>query len=199
MANRITGLKNLYVAKLNVDGSYEAPIRLMGAKSVKTTNESSETAFYSDDTMDYYGTVLNAISLEIEMAYLTPEIEAMLTGKTINDVGGMVTGTGDQQATVAFMYEMSTLQKPIRRCLYEVILSKDESEASTKTDSIEEKTIKLVGKAKPRVDGSFDLIMDSNHIPSGKEEAFHKTFEAFFQDVVLPDGTVNGAARASKK
>lgn len=194
MANRIVGLKNIHIAKLKADGSYEAPIKLVGAKSVKTTNENNEIAFYSDDVMDYYGNALSAMSVEVEMAYLTPEIEALLCGKEVNSVGGLVTGASDSQATVAFMYEMSTLDKPIRRCLYEVILTKSESEATTKTDSVEEKTIKLTGKAKPRaIDGKFDVIMDANHIPEGTDTQFNQAFDKFFTGVLLPDGTFSPA------
>lgn len=199
MANRIVGLKNIHIAKLKADGSYEAPIKLIGAKSVKTTNESSEVAFYSDDVLDVYMNALTAMSIEVEMAYLTPEIEALLTGKEITSNGAMVTGASDSQATVAFMYEMSTLDKPVRRCLYEVILTKSESEASTKTDSVEEKTIKLTGKAKPRsVDGKLDIVMDANHIPDGTDEQFNQAFDKFFTGVLLPDGTFSPAPMVLK-
>ncbi|MDB1956330.1 phage tail protein [Clostridium tertium] len=199
MANRIVGLKNIHIAKLKSNGEYEAPIKLVGAKSVKTTNENNEIAFYSDDIMDYYGNALNAMSIEVEMAYLTPEIEALLTGKQIASNGAMITGANDTQATVAFMYEMSTLDQPIRRCLYEVILTKSESEASTKTDSIEEKTIKLTGKAKPRsLDGKFDIVMDANHIPEGTEEQFNQTFDKFFTGVLLPNGDFSPAQLRAK-
>lgn len=192
--NRIVGLKNIHIAKLKADGKYEAPIKLVGAKSVKTTNENNEIAFYSDDIMDYYGNSLTAMSIEVEMAYLTPEIEALLCGKEVNSVGGLVTGASDTQATVAFMYEISTLEKPIRRCLYEVILTKSESEATTKTDSIEENTIKLAGKAKPRsVDGKFDIVMDANHIPDGSDEQFNQAFDKFFTGVLLPNGDFSPA------
>lgn len=194
MANRIVGLKNIYIAKLKSNGEYEATIKLVGAKSVKTTNENSEIAFYSDDIMDYYGNALTAMSIEVEMAYLTPEIEALLCGKEVNSAGGLVTGVSDSQATVAFMYEMSTLEQPIRRCLYEVILTKSETEATTKTDSVEETTVKLVGKAKARaIDGKFDIVMDANHIPESATETFNQAFDKFFTGVLLPNGTFSPA------
>jgi len=92
------------------------------------------------------------------------------------------------------MYEMSTLDKPVRRCLYEVVLTKSETEATTKTDSIEEKTIKLVGKAKARaIDGKFDIVMDANHIPESATETFNQAFDKFFTGVLLPDGTFSPA------
>ena len=81
-----------------------------------------------------------------------------------------------------------TLQKQIE------IDAKSESEATTKTDSVEEKTIKLTGKAKPRsIDGKFDIVMDANHIPDGTDEQFNQAFDKFFTGVLLPDGTFSPA------
>lgn len=196
MANRIVGLKNLYIAEKLGENKYGEPIRLVGAKSVKTTNENNEVMFYSDDVMDVYQNALTAMSIEIELAYLTPEIESLLTGKEINDIGALVTGAGDSQKTVAFMYQMETLEKPIRRVLYETILTRNDMESTTKTDKVEESTVKLSGKAKARaIDGKFDLVMDSNNIPVGKEEAFAEAFGKFFTGVVLPDGTISPASK----
>ena len=200
MANRIVGLKNIHIAKLKADGGYEKPIKLVGAKSVKTTNESSEVGFYSDDVLDVYMNALSAMTVEVEMAYLTPEIESLLTGKEINSVGGMLTGTDDVQSTVAFLYEMSTLEKGVRRVLYEVILTRQDVEAYTKTDSVEEKTIKLIGKAKARsIDGKFDLVMDANNIPEGSESTFNTAYGKFFEGVLLPDGTFSPAGQSLSK
>ena len=89
------------------------------------------------------------------------------------------------------MYEMTTLEKPIRRVLYETILTKADSESTTKTDKVEESTIKLTGKAKARQDGKFDLLMDKNNIPEGTEVEFLKVFDKFFTGVVMPDGTIS--------
>lgn len=199
MANRVIGLKNLYIAEKLGENQYAEPIRLVGAKSVKTSNENNEVMFYSDDIMDVYTNALTAMSLEVELAYLTPEIESLITGKEINEVGALVTGTNDKQKTVAFLYEMTTLEKPIRRVLYETILTRTDSEATTKADKIDEQTITLTGKAKARdIDGKFDLVMDSNNIPVGKEEAFNTTFGKFFTGVVLPDGTISSTSKAKR-
>lgn len=199
MANRITGLKNLYIAEKTAENTYTQPVRLVGAKGVKISGEASEVAFYSDNVMDVYESSLTAMGLEVQLAYLTPEMESLLTGKEINELGAMVTGANDKQKTVAFMFEMTTNEKPIRRVIYECILTKNDSEASTQTDKKEEFPIKLVGKAKAReVDGKFDLLMDANNIPTGTEVEFNKAFDGFFNGVILPDGTVSPAPTRSK-
>lgn len=183
MANRIIGLKNLHIAPLNNNGRYGTPIKLVGAKTLNTTNEFSESSFYSDDILDYYNKGLTSMEVEIELAYLTPEIESLLTGKQFDEAtGALVSGSTDTSATVALLYEMTTLNEPIRRVIYEVVLTKEETNAATKTDSVEEQLVKLVGKAKPReVDNKFDLVLDKNNA-AVKETAWN----TFFDGVLLP-------------
>lgn len=204
MANRIIGLKNIHIAPItgtDVQGfyTYGEPIKLIGAKSFTTTNEVSENAFYSDDVMDYYSKNTTSMSLEIEMAYLTPEVESLLTGKKLIN-GVLVSGSSDNAASFAIMYEMTTLEKGVRRVLYDAVLSRDEITSTTKTDSTEEQNIKLSGKCKPNPQGVFDAILDSNYIPTETTEAakFNKAYEAFFTIVQTPEVIEAPAAKAVK-
>ena len=186
MANRLIGLKNIHIAKLNEDGNYETPVRLAGAKSLNTTNNSTETSFYSDDIMDFYSKGITSMEVEIELAYLDAKIEALITGKKFDETtGALISSSNDQAPTFALLYEASTLQEPIRRVIYECILSRDEFSSSTKTDSISEQTIKLIGKAKPReADGVFDLLLDKN-----KTEVKATAWNNFFTTVMQPAGS----------
>ena len=193
MANRIIGLKNIHIAKITGKDrqgkyTYDTPVKLEGAKTFNTTNEVSENSFYSDDVMDYYSKNITSMTLEIELAYLTPEIESLLTGKTYKN-GALVSGASDTASSFAIMYEMTTLEEPIRRVIYDCVLSKDEQSSSTKTDSVDEQLVKLTGKAKPDVQGNFDAILDKNHIPSDSTEQgkFTNAWDAFFTTVQTPD------------
>lgn len=190
MANRIVGLRNIHIAEITgTDGQgnyiYGTPVKLEGAKTFNTTNEVSENAFYSDDVMDYYSKSITSMELEIELAYLTPEIESMITGKKLVN-GVLVSGANDSAASFAIMYEMTTLGEPIRRVIYDAILSRDEISSASKTDSTEEQLIKLSGKSKPDTQGNFDAILDKNYIPEGEEARFNKIWEAFFTQVQTP-------------
>lgn len=194
MANRIVGLKNIHIAE-KVPNGYRAPVRLVGAKSFSTSNDVSETAFYSDDVMDHYSKDLKAIELEIELAYLTPEIEALITGKTLETAtGALVSKASDKQKSFAIIYEMTTLAEPIRRVIYDCILSVDEKNSTTKTDGVEEQLVKLSGKAKPDANGVFDAVMDKNH---KQGQHFDRIFDAFFTDVQLPTALTSGTPSTS--
>ena len=202
MANRIVGLRYIHIAQItgtDVQGNYTygIPVKLEGAKTFNTTNEVSENAFYSDDVMDYYSKSITSMELEIELAYLTPEIESLITGKKLVN-GVLVSGANDSAASFAIMYEMTTLQEPIRRVIYDCILSRDEISSASKTDSTEEQLIKLSGKAKPDAKGNFDAILDKNYIPEGEEVKFNKVWEGFFTKVQTPvviEATTREAAK----
>lgn len=196
MANRIVGLRNIHIAQITGTGSngeyiYGTPVKLEGAKTFNTTNEVSENAFYSDDVMDYYSKSITSMELEIELAYLTPEIESLITGKRLVN-GVLVSGADDSAASFAIMYEMTTLEEPVRRVIYDCILSRDEIASTSKTDSVDEQLVKLSGKAKPDVQGNFDAILDKNYIPEGEEEGFNKVWENFFTKVQTPSVIVAG-------
>lgn len=185
MANRIVGLKNIHIAKKTATGTYATPVKLEGAKTFNTTNEVSESSFYSDDVMDYYSKNITSMELEIELAYLKPEIDSLISGKEyINGV--LLSGANDEAGEFAIMYEMATLKEPIRRVIYCSVLSKDEQSSSTKTDSVEEQLVKLTGKAKPDEDGIFDAVLDKNNIPTGQETKFNAIWDNFFDTVQTP-------------
>lgn len=201
MANRIVGLRNIHIAQITGTGSngeytYGEPVKLEGAKTFNTTNEISENAFYSDDVMDYYSKNITSMELEIELAYLTPEIESLITGKKLVN-GVLISGANDSAASFAVLYEMTTLEEPVRRVIYDCILSRDEISSASKTDSTEEQLIKLSGKAKPDAKGNFDAILDKNNIPEGEEVSFNKIWDKFFTQVQTP-AVIESTTRAAK-
>lgn len=179
MANRIVGLKNIHIAKKTGPGAYDAPKRLEGAKTFNTTNEVSETSFYSDDVMDHYFKSATSMDIEIELAYLTPEMESLIMGKTLVN-GALVSSTEDVANEFAIIYELTTLKEPIRRVIYDCTLSKDDLNSATKADSVEEQLVTLTGKAKAGTDGVFDAVLDKNNPPTDPDEL--RKFEAIFND-----------------
>lgn len=209
MANRVIGLKNIHLAPMTSEGVYQKPIKVEGAKSLKIKNNFTEATFYSDDVMDYASKILSSLEIELELAYLMPEIEAKITGKTFSaDTGVMVSKSTDRSGRFALLFEMTTLEKPIRRVIYDVTLSKDEDGSVTQEDKVDEQLIKLTGIAKSSKDNAFDLTLDANQkITNGVGIAMlsekakvlssrqvtdmtqTKNWQKFFDGVLLPDGT----------
>lgn len=210
MANRIIGLKNIHLAPMTEEGVYQKPIKVEGAKSLKIKNNFTDAQFYSDDVMDYASNILSSLEIEMELAYLLPELEAKITGKTFNsDTGVMVSKSSDRNNRFALLFEMTTLEKPIRKVIYDVTLNKDETNSQTQEDKVEEQLVKLTGIAKPGKDNAFDLVLDANQKitngvgvmalslegAKGKERRSvtdmteTKNWQKFFEGVLLPDGT----------
>ena len=210
MANRIIGLKNIHLAPMTGEGVYQKPIKVEGAKSLKIKNNFTDAQFYSDDVMDYASNILSSLEIEMELAYLLPELEAKITGKTFNsDTGVMVSKSSDRSNRFALLFEMTTLEKPIRKVIYDVTLNKDETNSQTQEDKVEEQLVKLTGIAKPGKDNAFDLVLDANQKitngvgvmalslegAKGKERRSvtdmteTKNWQKFFEGVLLPDGT----------
>ena len=209
MANRIIGLKNIHLAPMDDEGVYQKPIKVEGAKSLKIKNNFTDAQFYSDDVMDYASNILSSLEIEMELAYLLPELEAKITGKTFDgETGVMVSKASDRSNRFALLYEMTTLEKPIRKVIYDVTLNKDETNSQTQEDKVEEQLVKLTGVAKPGKEGAFDLVLDANQkITNGvgvmalsldskaKERRSitdvtqTKNWQKFFEGVLLPDKT----------
>lgn len=209
MANRIIGLKNIHLAPMTEEGVYEKPIKVEGAKSLKIKNNFTDAQFYSDDVMDYASNILSSLEIEMELAYLLPELEAKITGKTFDsNTGVMVSKASDRSNRFALLFEMTTLEKPIRKVIYDVTLNKDETNSQTQEDKVEEQLVKLTGIAKPGKDNAFELVLDANQkITNGvgvfaltKEDVKAKerrsvtdmtqtkNWQKFFEGVLLPDG-----------
>ena len=189
MANRISGIKNIHLALYNVEeGTYETPVKVAGAKSLSVKDNVSSVTFFSDNVADFNASQLSSKEVELQLAYLEPTIEVMVTGKEMV-CGGLVTTGQDVQKEVALIYELTTLSgKSIYNVLYNVKLAKDGSEAKTMEEGIDEQTVKLVGTAIPNAEGHFDYVLDANYEPTEPSEKseFNKKITNWFTTVQLP-------------
>ena len=185
MANRISGIKNIHLALYNVEeGTYKTPVKVAGAKSLSVKDNVSSVTFFSDNVADFNASQLSSKEVELQLAYLEPTIEAMVTGKEMV-CGGLVTTGQDVQKEVALIYELTTLSG---KSIYNVKLAKDGSEAKTMEEGIDEQTVKLVGTAIPNAEGHFDYVLDANYEPTEPSEKseFNKKITNWFTTVQLP-------------
>ena len=76
----IYGMSNIHIAKVNEDGTFEAPVAILGAKSAEATFEVSEKAIFADNKQVFSAKSIASGSGSIEVLGLTPDERRMLLG-----------------------------------------------------------------------------------------------------------------------
>lgn len=146
------GLRDLYYAKLTTDpasgtATYEESVRIVGAISASVNpNTSTSTLFYDDGPGDTAAT-LGEITLELNVADLPLEVQAVLLGHS-HEGGIMKAKAGDVPPWVAIGFR--TLKSNGKYRYYWLNKGKfaiPEDSFNTKADSIEFQT--------PTISGSF--------------------------------------------
>lgn len=82
----VFGMDKIHVAKLKEDGTYEAPVAILGAKAVECSFESKETVFRADNKAVYTNKKVSSGSGKLSVLGLSNSEKALLTGSL--DLGG---------------------------------------------------------------------------------------------------------------
>lgn len=146
------GLRDVYYALLTDDplnGSpvYEAPVKMAGAISANVNPNASNATLFADDGPFDTAATIGEISLELNMADLTLEQQAVLLGHTVSN-GVLKKKAGDVPPWVAIGFR--TLKSNGKYRYYWLNKGKfalPEEDIQTKGDSIEFQT--------PTISGSF--------------------------------------------
>ena len=160
------GLKNAYYALYDdTTGKYSTPKRLNGAVSLSISREGDESTFYADD-IAYYSTNSNAgYSGEIEIATLKDEMRIDLLGQQTDANGVLLESTDDVPPTFALLYEVSGNINNQRFAFYNCTLSRPETEANTKEDTVEPDTdtleIRMISRAFTYGTDTLNLVKGS--------------------------------------
>ena len=101
---RRVGLKDVHVALVTTDTETDyitdTPILLKRSLSAKITEKKTTDTLYADDTVDEFVETLDSISVEIDLADLNPEQEALIKGSTFN-AGFLTDNENDISNTIA--------------------------------------------------------------------------------------------------
>lgn len=101
---RRMGLKDIHVALVTTDTATDyitaTPVPLMRSLSAKVTEKKTTDTLYSDDSIEDFVESLDSIDVEIDLADLDPEQEALLRGSTFTN-GFLVDNENDMSNTVA--------------------------------------------------------------------------------------------------
>lgn len=151
------GLKNVHYAKITegVDGTitYGTPKRIPGAVNLTLNAEAERTDIPADDIPDYATAYNNkGYEGELEVQILTDEFRRDILGETTDENGVQVENTDAVPTNAAFMFEVTTDQNKVRHLMYNCSVTKPGMDASTKGESIENKTDKLSFSARPAKD-----------------------------------------------
>ena len=200
--SRIIGCKNLHIAKLTKDdatgATWEQPVPVKSLISISITDQKENVTFYSDDSVEEVIPTFGSKEVSIELGYLTPEVEAMISGNTYTK--GLFTQSANATAKeFALLFEAPLSKGGTRKvCLYKGVLAKDESEYQGKQDSIESSNVTLTGIFMPlQSNGLVEIKADSNdeNLTSAEQQVVAQWFTKVPE---VPAGSLSEKAKASK-
>lgn len=173
--SRIIGCKNLHIAELIKDDAtgveWGNPIPVKSLISVDINDQKENVTFYSDDTVEEVIPTFGSKEVQIELGYLTLELEAMLSGNTYEN--GVYTQTSNAVGKEFALLFSAPLSKGGERrvCLFKGVIGKNESSYKGKTESIESSNVVLNGIFMPlQYDNRVERKVDTND-PNLNEES----------------------------
>lgn len=163
--SRIAGVKYLGIAPINKSGgreTYETPIELKQFVSFSATKNYSETSWYSNDQTEETFNAIVDEDIEIVLGHLPGNLRAKLSGANYDAKGVMTEKSDDEQPEFGLIVVLSQLPTgTLNKAYYRVKLKVEATEGETKTDSINDSTVTLTGKAIPNSEGIICRTIDS--------------------------------------
>lgn len=192
-ANKVKfGIEDAHVAFVDeataTEGSpaWDAPQAVNGAVSLTMNPEGDTNDFYADNTKYYTSNTNNGYTGTLEVANVPDEIIAEMLGMTVDTNGMLVESTEDKQKEFALMGEIKGDAKDRRFVYYRCKAARPSQDSTTTdtgetpdTDSLEVTVLPIENGDKKLVKGVLELN-DTNQ----------DVFDAFFNEVILPDHTV---------
>lgn len=187
IVRRPSGCKNLFLAKLNNDGTYETPIRVYGLENFQYQPTFAESSAYSDNIQDTNLRKPTAYTLTIQVRQLLSHLKSLIGGKQISEGGGVLTNVNDQAPQFAVLEEQTNSDgSSTLRVFYKASLTIDGHTNQTVGDSITYQSYTLSGSALP--DANENIMYEFDNDDEGIDQSL---IENFFTTVVQPtDKTV---------
>lgn len=169
--SRIIGCRDLHIAKLTKDDvgtlkpKYETMIRVPSLINIGIKDKVESSNFYSDDTIEQAFNKTSDKEVDIELGYLSTELEALINGRTINADGVMEQKGDDASTEVALLFRAPKSKGGAFRyvCLYKGTLSNTDASYDTQEDKVKSANVKLKGTFIPLTcNGKFSAIADSD-------------------------------------
>ena len=165
---RIIGVNSLHLAEVKTDtktsSTWGTPTPVPSVMSVSISDQTEQVTFYSDDTVEQVLPSFASKEVTIELGYLTPEIEAMISGNIYKDVV-YIQKENAEAKEFALLFKAPLSKGGAERyvCLYKGVLAKNDSEYQGKQDSIESSNVTLTGTFMPLTSNNkVEIKLDSN-------------------------------------
>lgn len=192
-ANKVKfGIEDAHVAFVDeataTKGSpaWDSPQAINGAVSLTMNPEGDTNDFYADNTKYFTSNTNNGYTGTLEVANVPDEILAEMLGMTIDTNGMLVESTEDDQKEFALMGEIKGDAKDRRFVYYRCKAARPSQDSTTAdtgetpdTDSLEITVLPMENGDKKLVKGVLEL-----------NETNQDVFDAFFNEVILPEHTV---------
>lgn len=189
--SRIIGCRDLHIAQLvkdvsGVGATYKAPVKVPSLISISISDSVEQNKFYSDDSVEQSFSKTSGKEVSIELGYITNELEAMITGKEVDESGVLVQTDSDAPAEIALLFRAPKSKGGDFRyiCLYKGTLSRTESEYKTQEDGVDSSNVTLTGTFISLLsNGQMSAIADSDDegTETAIEEWFTKVYGATMQ------------------
>ena len=191
MANAVKyGLSKAYYAVYDeTAGTYAKPVPMPGAVNFTISPEGSESTFYADNVAYFVSNSNAGYSGDMEIALLEDQAYKDLLGQSEDAAGVLLEANEDIAKTFALLFEVSGNVNDQRFVFYNCTLSRPNSEANTKEETVTPTTDKLSIRMSPR---KFTVNGEERNVVKGsvKNSAAGKAaYDAWYTDVHIPGAT----------
>ncbi|MDF0727255.1 phage tail protein [Cytobacillus sp. S13-E01] len=178
MKKRLGGFKNIHVAQLLSDGSFQAPVPVTGAKSIEAELTYENVQFYADNAIDYSDFIFNGGEGTLTVSGLTMDEYKLLFGSTVAD-GGVLVKSGDIAPEVAVLFERNKLgtNHKVLYAIYACKFAPPAISAQTMEGSVEEETVELTFSVRELAEGEVFYMLDTETHVGGKDAVWFETVQ----------------------
>lgn len=174
------GLKNVHIAVMDEEGTYQTPFALEGAVNLSLDAEGDKSNLAADDNANYFVKyVNNGYTGDLEVALINEDFLTKVLGQTKDENGVVTENKGDTIKSFALMFEINGDTSKRRTVLYNCTVSRPSIEASTTEDSIEPQTETLELTASEDKNGNVRSFVDS------EQAAYADFFKSVYQPATV--------------
>ncbi|EQK42911.1 phage major tail, phi13 family protein [[Clostridium] bifermentans ATCC 638] len=189
----VFGMDEIHIATVNEDGSFGVPVKILGAKAVEASFESTEKAIHADNITVYSDKRIKDGKGKLTVLGLTTTEKALLAG-TENMSGGFAVSQSMNAPRLALLFKQDKADKgKLLNVIYNVQFSIPGINAVTTEGEMEEQTFEIDFSCLPELgsgEGYFFYTVDTTDA-----KADSTMVGKWFTEVQFPKPTVSVIAK----